>query len=108
MKLMRTLFVACCAALLVFAAVGCEKEGPAEKAGKKVDQAVESMQKEAPADQTEDKMMQEEKKMEEKTDETAMDEKKDGEHEEGLGEKAGKAVDDAYDATKEKVKEMTE
>jgi hypothetical protein len=30
------------AALVAFAAVGCEKEGPAEKAGKKVDEALDS------------------------------------------------------------------
>lgn len=41
MHMFKTLAVALCASLSLMALTGCEQEGPAEKAGKDVDQAVE-------------------------------------------------------------------
>lgn len=43
MKALKTILIGCIlAAVLGFATAGCEKEGPAEKAGKKVDEALDS------------------------------------------------------------------
>lgn len=50
-------------AVLIFALAGCEKEGPAEKAGENIDEAVEEMQEKA--EETGDKVME---KVEEATD----------------------------------------
>ena len=46
MKMFQTVLVGVIlCAMLGFAAVGCEKEGPAEQAGKKVDEALDSAKK---------------------------------------------------------------
>jgi hypothetical protein len=46
MKALKMVLVGCILfALLGFTTVGCEKEGPAEKAGKKVDEAMDSAKK---------------------------------------------------------------
>ena len=43
MKSLSTkILVLCISSFLAFAFIGCEKEGPAEKAGKQFDQAVDS------------------------------------------------------------------
>ena len=45
-KTRKALLIGCIlAAVWGFAAIGCEKEGPAEKAGKKVDEALDSAKK---------------------------------------------------------------
>jgi hypothetical protein len=41
MQLFKTLAVALCASLYLITLVGCEQEGPAEKAGKKIDRAAD-------------------------------------------------------------------
>jgi hypothetical protein len=41
-SLLAKILVLCFSAFLAFTFIGCEKEGPAEKAGKELDQAVES------------------------------------------------------------------
>jgi hypothetical protein len=50
----KTLSTMLCAGLLVAALSGCEREGPMERAGKKVDEAAESLseatRKEGPAE----------------------------------------------------------
>jgi len=46
MKTLKMVLIGCIlCSLLGFATVGCEKEGPAEKAGKKMDKAVDSAKK---------------------------------------------------------------
>jgi len=46
METRKTVLMGCIlAAVLGFAVIGCEKEGPAEKAGQKVDEALDSAQK---------------------------------------------------------------
>jgi len=46
MKTLKMVLIGCIlCSLLGFVTVGCEKEGPAEKAGKKVDEAVDSAKK---------------------------------------------------------------
>ena len=46
MKTLQTILIGCIlCALLGFTTVGCEKEGPAEKAGKKIDEALDSAKK---------------------------------------------------------------
>ena len=47
MKLIRMLFVIVCFAWLLAGLTGCEKEGPMEKAGKKVDKAAAEVKKAA-------------------------------------------------------------
>jgi len=48
MKSLQTkIFTLCIIAFFTFAFVGCKKEGPAEKAGKKLDQALDSAKKKA-------------------------------------------------------------
>jgi len=43
MKTLKMMLIGCLLfSLLGFTIVGCEKEGPAEKAGKKVDKAIDS------------------------------------------------------------------
>jgi len=43
MKSLSTkIVILCISTFLAFAFIGCEKEGPAEKAGKQLDQAIES------------------------------------------------------------------
>ena len=46
-SLRSKILVLCVSAFFAFAFSGCEKEGPAEKAGKTVDQAVESVKDKA-------------------------------------------------------------
>lgn len=41
MKWMKTIVAALCLLSVMAVAAGCENEGPAEKAGKKIDRAVE-------------------------------------------------------------------
>jgi len=46
MKILKTVLIGgILCAMLGFVAVGCEKEGPTEKAGKKVDEALDSAKK---------------------------------------------------------------
>jgi hyperosmotically inducible protein len=46
MKTIKMVLIGCIlCSLLGFTMVGCEKEGPAEKAGKKVDKAMDSAKK---------------------------------------------------------------
>ena len=46
MKTVKMVLIGCIlSAVLGFTTVGCEKEGPAEKAGKKVDEALDSAKK---------------------------------------------------------------
>ncbi|BBO75231.1 hypothetical protein DSCW_26480 [Desulfosarcina widdelii] len=46
MKTLKMVLIGCVLfSLLGFTTVGCEKEGPAEKAGKRVDEAVDSAKK---------------------------------------------------------------
>jgi hypothetical protein len=61
MSLFRKLLLALCSGLLVFSFMACQKEGPAEKAGEKVDKAME---------QAEEKMEQTGEKMEKAVEET--------------------------------------
>jgi hypothetical protein len=46
-SLRSKIIVLCMSAFFAFAFVGCEKEGPAEKAGKTVDQALDSVKEKA-------------------------------------------------------------
>ena len=41
-KIKILVFISAILSLVVFTTIGCEKEGPMEKAGKKVDEAVDS------------------------------------------------------------------
>ena len=45
MSFLKKTIVALIMLLLVFSFVGCEKEGPAERAGKKIDKTVEDAKK---------------------------------------------------------------
>ena len=45
MKTFKTIVMALTVALIVAGIAGCSKEGPAEKAGKQVDQALEKAKK---------------------------------------------------------------
>jgi hypothetical protein len=46
MKTLKMVLIGCIlCSLLGFTAIGCEKEGPGEKAGKKVDKAIDSAKK---------------------------------------------------------------
>ena len=48
---MKSLFkktaILCISSLLVFSSIGCENEGPAEKAGKQLDEAVDTFKEKA-------------------------------------------------------------
>lgn len=41
MSIYKTILFAMCAGLVTIALVGCQQEGPAERAGKKIDETVE-------------------------------------------------------------------
>lgn len=60
-------------AILTFTLAGCEKEGPAEQAGKNIDDAVEEMQESAEdtGDKVMDKMEQAGDRIEDATDSAA-------------------------------------
>jgi hypothetical protein len=75
----RTTAVAGLVAALSFASVGCHEEGPAEKAGRAIDDAAESVQEDV-QELTQD---------------------------DGSLEKAGEAADEAIDKAKEAMQEAT-
>ena len=75
----RTTAVAGLVAALSFASVGCHEEGPAEKAGRAIDDAADSVQED----------------VQELTDD------------DGSLEKAGEAADEAIDKAKEAMQEAT-
>ncbi|MFK4763159.1 hypothetical protein ACI3L3_00045 [Desulfobaculum sp. SPO524] len=47
MQMLKKLFIITCACIMLATVVGCQDEGPAEKAGKKIDQAVDSLKDKA-------------------------------------------------------------
>jgi uncharacterized protein YjbJ (UPF0337 family) len=82
MKTKSVLAVASVCFLLGLGGIGCEKEGPAERAGKKLDQAAE--------------------KLKDTVEEVSSELKG-----EGPAEKLGEKVDEAAESAKEKAKEAT-
>ncbi|NJB69352.1 hypothetical protein GGQ74_003054 [Desulfobaculum xiamenense] len=47
MSIWKKLVIVACALLMLVSAFGCKEEGPAEKAGKSIDQAVDNMKDQA-------------------------------------------------------------
>lgn len=41
MSMLRKMLLILCSVMIVFAIIGCKKQGPAENAGKKIDNAIE-------------------------------------------------------------------
>lgn len=89
MKVLRSVMVIVLAAAFALAVAACEKEGPAERAGKKIDNTVEKVQSKADeaASSMKEAMKGTAEKVQEKTDETM---KAVGEKVEAAGEKMQK------------------
>ncbi len=92
--------------LLGMAMMGCEGEGPAERAGKEIDKAMDSANETMTSPMPEGPMEKAGQDIDQAVD--AAKESMPGMAPEGAMEQAGKAVDEAVEATGEKIKSVGE